>query len=395
MATKYLAASLVLTLMFFSLVAIYLVVPQSDLVTFLCVVIMAVGLIIALNGDWNEIGMMALFAAIVSLVASYFVGRYWIGGPGGLILPLLWFGVLAYLTRWISDNTVPVPEDQAVLVTQFFSGKLSRLMPPIAPPLIPFLERRVATIPLYEISQDVDVEKINTIGGDLAKAVIAVHYGVDRERLSDPDRLEFVLGNIPNRGQIQNEVAKEMGYSLDRARLEIDFWERLLKKQMKNAVDNIVRKVVFSHGQNPVNSSKNRADLAPLVFEELKESTRQWGIDLRTIDLEYFEITEDQQRNADPIQREERETKRRELEAQREATHIKVTRAAKAMTDADRVQAIIKALQEAGVIITPDIISAILLPYDPLLENELRALTEASAKPAPPAAQAKNDAPKK
>jgi regulator of protease activity HflC (stomatin/prohibitin superfamily) len=389
MATKYLAASLVLALMFFSLVAIYLVVPQSDLVTFLCVVIMAVGLIIALNGDWHEIGMMAVFAAIVSLVAFYFLGRQWIGGPGGLILPLIWFGVLAYVTRWISDNTVPVPEDQAVLVSQFFSGKLSRLMPPIAPPLVPLFERRIATIPLYDLSHDVAVEKINTGSHDIPKITVQVRYRVERERFADPDRLEFALANIPNRGRIQNEIAKEMGRSLEKARLDIDFWERLLKKQMENEVDDIVRRVVFGTAPSAVVAWRSRADLSRLVLEHLRSITKEWGIEVIHVELDSFDVPEDRFRNADPEGKEEREDKRREREAKRDAQQIQITGEAEAEIEARRVHRIIEALKAADVKITPEVIAAILMPPDPLLENEVRALVDSSAAPA------KNDAQKK
>ena len=59
------AASAILALMFASLLVIYVVVPQNDLVTYLSVVIMAIGLVIAFVGDVDEIMMLAGLAGIV------------------------------------------------------------------------------------------------------------------------------------------------------------------------------------------------------------------------------------------------------------------------------------------------------------------------------------------
>ncbi len=60
--------------MFFSLLVIYVIVPQNDLVTFLSVVIMAIGLIIGVVGDREEVMMMAGLADIISLLAIFSAG---------------------------------------------------------------------------------------------------------------------------------------------------------------------------------------------------------------------------------------------------------------------------------------------------------------------------------
>jgi len=354
-SARYAAASLVLGLMFVSLIVIYLSVPQSDVVTFLSVVIMAVSLIIALNGNWNEIGMMAAFAALVSLIAAYFFGRDTLGNVGSVVFPLAWTGVLLYVFRWISSRTVVVPEDHAIMVARFYSGTLYRLTPPLAPPLIPLLERRVATIPLYELSQDVKIEKINT-GGSHSIDAVEVHL---RYRVDSP---VFALGNIPNRGQIQNDVARQMGRELEQARLDVAFWEKLLARQLREEVDDIVREVIFSETKSAVVAYQDRQRISQEVFRRLNELTHRWGVVVTRVDIDYFEVPEDRFRSANPEAAIERETRMREIEAEREARRIRVTSEAEAHAEAERVRSIVRALRAEGVDVSPEMISAILLP---------------------------------
>ncbi len=381
MPTKNIAGSAVLTLMFVSLIIIYLYVPQNDLVTFLAVVIMAIGLVISLNGDWNEIGSLAVMSGILSVTAAYFAGQQLLDGFGAVAFPLVFGLLLLGFVRWVSTNTVPVPEDHAVLVSQFFSGNLRQLNPPFAPPLVPLLERPVATIPLYELSQDVRVEKINTSGTHNVDSVeVQIRYRVDKTRP------QFALGNIPNRGRIQNEVAREMGRNLDQARLDTAFWETLLARQMKAEVDDIVRKVVYREAQNAVGAWSSRERLSEAVRQELHDLTRRWGIEVTDAKIDHFEVAEDRFRNADPARNEERENRARELDAKREATRIRLTGSAEAETEAARVSALLDALRAAGVPITEDIVNTILAAPDPLemLLNE--------PLPVKPSANGKGDA---
>lgn len=373
-SARYAAASLVLGLMFVALVVIYLSVPQSDVVTFLSVIIMAVSLIIALNGSWNEIGMMAAFAALVSLIATYFFGRDMLGNVGAVVFPLAWAGILLYVFRWISSRTVVVPEDHAIMVARFYSGTLYRLTPPLAPPLIPLLERRVATIPLYELSQDVKVAKINT-GGSHSIESVDVHL---RYKVASP---EFALGNIPNRGQIQNEVAREMGRELDQARLDVAFWEKLLGRQLREEVDDIVREVIFAETKSAVIAYQERQRISREVFRRLNELINRWGVTVNRVDIDYFEVPEDRFRSANPEATIERETRMREIEAEREARRIRVTSEAEAQAEAERVRGIVRALRDEGVEISPEMISAILLP-DWSVEAEALLPPPGGAKPA-------------
>lgn len=343
-SARYAAASLALGLMFVSLVVIYLSVPQNDTVTLLCVIIMAVSLLITLNGTWNEIGMMAAFAALTSLMASYFLGRDVLGDTGSVLFPLLWIGVLLYIFRWISRHTVVVPEDHAIMVARFYSGSLYRLQPPLAPPLIPLLERRVATIPLYELSHDVKVAKINT-GGSHSIDEVEVHL---RYRVKNP---EFALANIPNRGQIQNEVAREMGRDLEQARLDVAFWEKLLARQLTHEVDDIVREVIFAETKSATDAYQKRLHISREVFRRLNELTQRWGVIVSRVDIDYFSVPEDRFRSPDPDGPVKQEVKR-----------ILETSKAEAQAEAERIRQIVRVLREEGIEIAPEIIGALLIP---------------------------------
>ncbi|MCS6940756.1 MAG: SPFH domain-containing protein [Roseiflexaceae bacterium] len=359
-SARYAAASLALGLMFVSLVVIYLTAPQSDTVTLLCVVIMAVSLIIALTGNWNEIGMMAGLATLTSLMAAYFLGRDVLGDVGSIVFPLGWGGVLLYIFRWISSHTVVVPEDHAIMVARFYSGTLYRLQPPLAPPLIPLLERRVATIPLYELSHDVRVAKINT-GGSHSIDEVEVHL---RYRVKNP---EFALANIPNRGQIQNDVAREMGRDLEQARLDVAFWEKLLARQLAHEVDDIVREVIFAETKSATDAYQKRQHISREVFRRLNELTQRWGVVVTRVDIDYFSVPEDRFRSPDPDGPVKQEVKR-----------ILETSKAEAQAEAERIRNIVRVLREEGIEISPEIIGALLIPE---WTGEIEALLP------PPAAQ--------
>jgi len=204
MAVRNVAASVVLGLLFVSLVVIYLAIPPNGLVTFLSVLILLVSLIVALSGGWREIAVMGGFAALVSVVAASFAGNARFGTVGSVLIPAVWVLFLLLLFNWISRNIQIVPKDRAILIRNTYNGMLTQALSPINRPLIPTVEHRIATIPLYELTKEVDIKDINTTSGFNIKMItVHIHYQVVEPRA--------VLTGIPNRGQAQSIVAKEMG----------------------------------------------------------------------------------------------------------------------------------------------------------------------------------------
>src|SRR5690349_16837238 len=144
------------------------------------------------------------------------MARNW-GHIGGVLFPLIWGGVLLMVFGWISRNILRVPEDHAVLILNTYTGSPPyRAASPISPPILPLVERKYATIPLYELESEVSVKTINSVSGhniDQVKSRVSYQV-VDASK---------VLRGIPNRGEVQAAVAKEMAQDLDRARTNTAF----------------------------------------------------------------------------------------------------------------------------------------------------------------------------
>jgi|GEM_PF-914089 len=404
MTIRNIAASLVLGLLFVSLVVIYLVTQQNNtgLVTFLSVIIMAVGLMIALNGGWREIGVMGIFAALVSVVAARFVGQARFGSLGGVVIPILWLGVLVLVFRWISRNKLVVHGDRATILQNVYTGSLHVVPPPLAPPPLPQMQRIAAVIPKYELSQDVRVDKINTQSGqNIDLIVVHVYY-----RVIEPlTALSFREGSgIPNRGRAQEKIAKDMNQDLAVARRDVAFWERMLNQQIETAVDDIVRNVIWSwdivqvskiadvpaaHGadtERPANGAapaqppadkpppgavdayKEREQLSSEIRQQLIAQVASWGVKIRDLQLERVEVDPKRFEALARKKIQERETEDAELKAKREATHIKLVREAEAKAEAQRVEELVKSLHDAGIDLPPEKLKEIVI--DAILSSE-------------------------
>ena len=393
MAIRNAAASAVLRLLFLSLVVIYLLTPQNGLVTFLSILILVVSLVVAQSRRWHEIAIMAVFAAIVSLVAASLYGRARFGDIGGVVALLIWGGILILLFVWTQRNMRPVGKDRAVLIRNQYTGETYTISGAIAPPLMPFTEANVAEIPLYELTNDVQVEKINTKRQNVDRIDVRIYY-----RVVDP---LLALRGIPNRGKAQNDIAGKMNKRVSEARLEVTFWEQLLGQQMKLEVEDIVRDVIYDnvYAQNPLEVYTRREDLAELVRERLSELVRRWGVAVNSLDFERVDVNPDVMKSINKVNIREDETLLREIEAKREARRLELLVDAQVNSEAKRVKQLVTALQETGVDLSADdlreiVLDAIHASVDVNMETALmRPMLEG---PAPkPAAGAKDNVAKK
>ena len=393
MAIRNAAASAVLGLLFLSLVVIYLLIPQNGLVTFLCILILIVSLIVAQSRRWRDIAVMAVFAAIVSLVAAFLFGRARFGDVGSIVALVVWGGMLLLLFNWTQRNMLAVPKDRAILIRNRYSGATYVAEGPMAPPLMPAVELRVAEIPLYELTDDVQVEKINTKRQNVDRIDVRVHYHVADARLA--------LKGIPNRGKAESDIADKMGKKVSEARLEATFWEQLLNRQMKLEVEDIVRDVVYNNvfAQNPIEVYAGRDDLAKVIRERLSQHVRRWGVAITSLDFERVDVNPDVMRSINKANIRDDDTLLKEIEAKREATRIKLLGDAVASSEAERVRAIVTALQETGLDISAEdlreiVIDAIHASADVTMETALvRPMLEG---PAPkPSGGAKDNVAKK
>jgi len=349
MTIKNAATSAVLALLFLSLLAIYIISPPNGLITFLSVLIMLVGLIMSQSRSWRDIGILAIIAALVSLVAAALVGNARFGTLGTVVTTLVWEFILMALFSWGQRNILTVPRDRAILIVNRYNGLLHVAEGPIAPPLVPFVETKLAVIPLYELNTLVHLEKINTRARHNIDAIdVHVHY-----RVTAPRR---ALGGIPNRSQAQSKIAEEMRKELNEARRDVIFWERLLNHQMELEVDDIVRAVIYNNvvAQNALEIYTNREALAEMVRERLSKLVERWGVSLINLEIERIDVNPEIFRGINKAFVREDETTLKRIEAEREATRILVTGEAEAKTEAMRVMELVRAVQSAGVDLSPE-----------------------------------------
>lgn len=356
MAIRNAATSAVLGLLFLSLVVIYLLIPTNGLVLFLAVLIMLVSLIVAQSRGWREIGAMATFSALVSLIAAALLGNALFGAFGRVALPIGWMLVLIGGFQWMQRNMLTVPRDRAILIVNGYSGGVRVADGPIAPPLTPGVELKLAEIPLYNLSAIVQVEKINTSARHNIDRIDAqVQYRVKEPR--------SVLSGIPNRSQAETEIAKGLGKPLREARLDVAYWEKLLNRQMSAEVEDCVRTIIFKNvvAQNAIEIYNKRDALAELIAERLTEAVQRWGIEVLSLDFEKVDVNPDVVRGINKQSGREDETLLKKIEAERDATRIRLTGEAQAEIEARRVAAMVSALKETGVDMTPELLREIVV----------------------------------
>src|SRR6476659_638200 len=132
MSIKNTAVSSILGLMFLSLLFIYLISAPSMLITFLSVLIMLVGLIMAQSSNWRDIGILAAVAVIVSMVAIALLASARLGSVGTVIALVLWGLLLFSLFSSARRTLVPLPRDRAVLIRNLFTGQVHSADGPFA-----------------------------------------------------------------------------------------------------------------------------------------------------------------------------------------------------------------------------------------------------------------------
>lgn len=356
MAIKNVATSAVLGLLFVSLVAIYLLIPTNNLVLSLSVLIMLVSLIVAQSRGWREIGAMAVFAALVSLVAAALVGNELFGSFGRVALPALWLFALFGIFSWMQRSMLTIPRDRVILISNSYTGGVRVTEGPIAPPLTPGVERKLAEIPLYNLSTDVRIEKINTRARHNVDG-IDTHV---RYRIKDP---KIVMSGIPNRSQAETEIAKGLGKPLREARLDVAYWEKLLDRQMHDEVEDCVRSVIFNNvtAQHAIEIYNKRDELAEAVRDKLVEAVQRWGIEITEFEFDKVEVNPDVSRSINKAGVREDDTLLEKIKAEREATRIRLTGTAQAEAEAARVAEMVRAMRESGVELSPDVLREIVI----------------------------------
>jgi len=357
--------------MFVSLLTIYMISAPSPLITFLSVLIMLVGLIMAQSSSWRDIIILGVVSVIVSMVAIGLVAGGRLGLVGTLIALLLWGLILFTLFTSARRTFMPLPRDRAILIANTLTGSVYRADGPIVGPNMPFMERVIAAIPLYTLSAHVPVEKVNTKRMNVDLIDLQVRY-----KVKEPQR---ALGGIPNLSQAQRDVAKDLGKDIPEARLDISFWEQLLNRQMRADVDAVVRDVLYDNlfAQNPIEVQGKRLDVEETIRDHLQHRINNWGGEVLGLNIDRIEVNADVRKAIMKSAGRLDETELKELEAQRDATRIRYVLGAEVDAEAERVRAIVAALKESGVEITPDLlVKALTATADWQMEGDFSMLTQ-------------------
>jgi len=213
-------------------------------------------------------------------------------------------------------------------------------------------DRIVALVPLYNLSSDVDIRKVNTpTGHDIEVIATHLHFKV----ISRLDAKKL-LTSLITRDQEQTDLAKEMGKPLHEVRGELVFWEKLIIRLVEATTEDVVREVIFEQGKKPVQAYEHRKELASESRRRLNARMHHWGLHIMLLDFERFEIDPARFKAATVEQTQRRETMEERLKAEREATRVKLILETQVEAEGRRVTAIVGALRESGIEITPDVL---------------------------------------
>jgi hypothetical protein len=120
----------------------------------------------------------------------------------------------------------------------------------------------------------------------------------------------------------------------------------------------------------------------------LNEYVYRWGVNIRLLEIDRIKVDRDLLKGINKKQGQETETEDKRIEAERDATRIRYVLGAEVELEAERVRAIIMALKDSGIEITPDlVVKAITASSDWQVEGDFSLLTQQPPLP-PPAAPA-------
>ncbi len=365
MQIKNIASSVVLGLLFFSLLVIFMISGSDVLVTSLSVLIITICLVIALTGGWREITVIGVLAAIVSLVAANLYGQQRFGDLGGILVPIAWGFAVIGLWTWMIRNVTTVPSDQAILSLRTFSGEIINQPEPLGMPSLPLLDQQLAVIPLYPLSTETIIKGLYTAKRQTVNEIpLTISYKVVSRQAA-----EITFKKLPNRSLMQEEIAKALNKSVADARCELRYWERLLDALMKDVLDDVTREVVRFKFEEANQVYTQQKELEDAICDELNKNVNPWGITISRVQIDKVVITDKDWEKPNPAVE-----KKKLLQ---EYDRIKNLHTAQHDAEADRIKKLIAAVRESGIENIPPsllediVVSATNNPSDMVLDAEL------------------------
>lgn len=318
-------------------------------VGFILIILLAIGAFLTITSlrgapDQREASrkMLGTLTGIAAVVCAALLGQMTMrgitGGRLGLVglmcapvlLAVVYMGFLAMLSR----SGLNVEEGEVLLIQRRMDHQHVIRPPGLHSPMIPALESGVAVMPTYSIETNVDVEMVDTsslhkvdkISVD-TEARIIQHFPEPGELVPVEMRYEGFLKlpyQFPNRDHVFKELADKRGKTVTEARMTADFWIEAIQQQIKNDVEEELRKIIhdytFYNQEKRVYSKLAPADISvwrnaisAQLKQRIQEKVTQWGIEMLDVQITQVILNADRVKAfyaPNQIEREEKEAER-------------------------------------------------------------------------------------
>lgn len=282
---RRLLPNVLLLLMLVFLLPVYLVEQRQELLG-LGVLLLAAAFFVVYTNQPRALAIVAGMTLVLSFVGMAYWGRLLVGANGAYCFVGLWLLALSGLGVLLYRRAVFVRRGQIVVINQLPENRAMILGEGLHWMLRPFVERRMAALPSYELDVELMIPNLNTRSlTRIDELKLFVRY-----RVAEPRDTVF---NFPNREQAVALLAAERSPSDDRdTDAQVAFWSELMRRQMTVEVDQAVRMVIPTVA-GPADVASERETLAHEIHKRLQTATARWGVEV--LDLQILDVVVDPQ----------------------------------------------------------------------------------------------------
>lgn len=345
--------NVLLLLMLLFLLPIYLENPTPQVLG-LGVLLLAAGFFLAFTNQPRGLEILGGMTLLLSFVGIAFWGVRVFGTNGAYCFVMLWLITLVGLALLFYRQAVLVERGQILVLNQLPENRAMVWTEGLHRPLRPFVERRMAALPAYELDMEVVIHNLNTRSMfNVNEVKVLVRYKVDQPR--------DVVFCFPNREQAYDTLVKERNAPDDKdTDSQVAFWTELIRRQMMLEIEQMVRTVIANVG-GPTDVAQERDTHARLIRQRLQASVTRWGIHI--LDLRLLDVMLDPERvkmtyRDKVIERERVDAQRK---AEMRAEEVRLIGQAQAEATALMVGEMVRTLQQQGTSLTIDEIERIVI----------------------------------
>lgn len=343
-----------LLLMLLFLLPIYLA-NQRPEVLGLSVLLLAAGFFLGYTNQPRGLETLAGLTFILSFIGILFFGQLLTNSVnGGYCFIALWIFALIGIIFAFYRRAVLVERGQILVLNQLPENRALVWTEGLHRPLKPFVERRMAALPAYELDLEQSIKNLNTRSlFNVTEITVLVRYKVGQPR--------DVVFCFPNREQAYEELARERRAPPDDdTDLQVAFWTELIRQQMALELEQSVRTVVATIG-GPADVATDRELHARNIRQRLQASVSRWG--MQVLDVRLLEVVIDPERvramNRDRIIERERADAQRRAEIR--AEEVRLVGQAQAEATARMVSEVVRTLQQSGTALTTEELERVVL----------------------------------